>query len=258
MSNTTDLCNYKIPLVVYQTWKNKNINSDIINKIINRNKILNPEFQFILCDDCECGKFILENFSSDIYKAYMHLNPHFGAAKADFWRYCVLYKKGGIYLDIKIELKVPLVRIIRPEDECLLDRPRLDNEIYRMQSNKPAYEQWMLFFSKNHSYLETMIDVMTRNILDDYVPDVGFLKSVSSYSKLVVLHLTGPDAFTAAVNRSIAVNGARHRIIDYEKISSYNFKGQAQLYEQSNTMHYSKVGESIYDGNSFAGSNNDI
>ena len=250
MLNTTDPCNYKIPLVVYQTWKTRNINSDIINKIITQNKALNLEFQFIFCDDSERGKFIRENFDPDIYKAYMHLNPHFGAAKADFWRYCVLYKEGGVYIDIKTELKIPLIRIIRPEDECLLDKPRVDYEIYRIENNKPAYEQWMLFFSKNHPYLETMIDMMTRNILDNYMPDVRSLRSVSSYSKLVVLHLTGPDAFTSAINQSIAANGTRHRTIDYGKISSYNFEGQAQLYGQSDTIHYSKINESIYNDES--------
>jgi mannosyltransferase OCH1-like enzyme len=31
--------------------------------------------------------------------AFDKLKP--GAYKADLWRYCILYKKGGIYLDIK-------------------------------------------------------------------------------------------------------------------------------------------------------------
>ncbi len=246
MSHTASHSDCKIPLVVYQTWETKTLNSDIINKIITRNKARNLEFQFVLCDKSERDEFIRENFDADIYKAYKHINPHFGATVADFWRYCVLYKKGGVYIDIKIELMVPLIRIIRPEDECLLDKPRVDYEIYRIESNTPTYEQWMLFFSKNHPYLETMIDTMTRNILDGYIPDVRFLRSVSSHSKLVELHLTGPDAFTAGINRSVAVNGIRHRTVDYDKIASYSFEGQAQLYEQSSITHYSNVNESIY------------
>ncbi|MCD6486788.1 MAG: hypothetical protein J7K35_05615, partial [Syntrophobacterales bacterium] len=159
----------------------------------------------------------------------------------------VLYKKGGIYIDIKTELKVPLIRVIKPEDECLLDKPRVDYEIYRIENNTPTHEQWMLFFSKNHPYLETMINMMTRNILDDYIPDVRSLHSVSSYSKLVTLHLTGPDAFTYAINQSIAASGIRHRTVNYERISYItNSKGLAQLYEQSDSTHYSKVNESIF------------
>ncbi len=246
MSHTTNPSVYKIPLVVYQTWKTRDIDSDIINGIITRNKAMNLEFRFVLFDDDEEDAFIEENFDADIRRAYNRINPRFGAARADFWRYCILYKQGGVYMDIKMELKIPLIRIIRPEDECLLDKPRVDYEIYRIENNTPTYEQSILFFSKNHPYLETMIDTMTRNILDGYIPDVRFLQSVSSYSKLLIIHLTGPDAFTAAVNRSIAVHGPRHRNIDYEKISFYSFEGLAQIYERSSTAHYSKVTESIY------------
>jgi len=246
MLHTINPSVYKIPLVIYQTWKTRDIDSDIINGIITHNKAMNLEFRFVLFDDREKDAFIEENFDADIRRAYNRINPSFGAARADFWRYCILYKQGGVYMDIKMELKIPLIRIIRPEDECLLDKPRVDYEIYRIENNTPTYEQWMLFFSKNHPYLETMIDTMTRNILDGYIPDVRFLRSVSSYSKLVELHLTGPDAFTAGINRSIAVNGIRHRTVDYDKIASYSFEGQAQLYEQSNITHYSNVNESIY------------
>ncbi len=248
MSDTTNFSNYKIPLVIYQTWKTSNIHSDIINGIITRNKALNLECQFVLHDDCQRDTFIKENFDADIYNAYMRLNPKFGAAKADFWRYCILYKKGGIYIDIKTELKVPLIRIIRPRDECLLDKPRVEYEMYRIEDNKPTYEQWMLFFAKKHPYLETMIEMMTRNILDEYIPDVRSLQSVSSYSKLVTLNLTGPDAFTCAINKSITASGIKHRTIDYQRISYItNSEGHAQLYEQSNSIHYSKVNESIYE-----------
>jgi len=248
MSDTTDSRNHRIPLVVYQTWKTRNINSSIINGIMTRNKAMNLECRFILHDDREREIFIKENFDSDVYKAYLHLNPKFGAARADFWRYCILYKKGGIYIDIKTELRVPLIRIIRPGDECLLDKPRVEYEMYRIENNKPTYEQWMLFFAKDHPYLETMIEMMTRNILDEYIPDVRSLNSVSSYSKLVTLHLTGPDAFTYAINKSIAESGMKHRTVDYERISYITDpKGHVQLYEQSDIIHYSKVNGGIYD-----------
>jgi mannosyltransferase OCH1-like enzyme len=42
--------------------------------------------------------------------AFNTLKP--GAYKSDLWRYCILYKKGGVYLDIKYYSLVPLVNII--------------------------------------------------------------------------------------------------------------------------------------------------
>lgn len=39
-----------------------------------------------------------EHFQGPIFDAYRSINPAFGAMKADFWRYCVLYMYGGVYL----------------------------------------------------------------------------------------------------------------------------------------------------------------
>lgn len=87
-----------IPLNVYQTWNSKNlpigmkINLEIMKK-------RHPRFTFHLFDDNDCANFIKNNFDTSIYNAYESLIP--GAYKADLWRCCILYKYGGIYLDIK-------------------------------------------------------------------------------------------------------------------------------------------------------------
>ena len=59
----------------------------------------NPEFTHYLYDDTMCREFISQNFDADVLYSFDKLKP--GAYKADLWRYCILYKKGGIYLDIK-------------------------------------------------------------------------------------------------------------------------------------------------------------
>jgi len=87
-----------IPLHIYQTWETKELDKDM-RDCVNKVKLLNPEFEHHLYDDIECAVFIKDNFDKDVYDAYMSLIP--GAYKADLWRYCILYKKGGIYLDIK-------------------------------------------------------------------------------------------------------------------------------------------------------------
>jgi mannosyltransferase OCH1-like enzyme len=69
----------------------------IVTKLINDN----PEFTHHLCDDSECREFIKKNFDFKILYAYDCLIP--GAYKADLWRYCILYKMGGIYVDIKFQ-----------------------------------------------------------------------------------------------------------------------------------------------------------
>jgi len=87
-----------IPLNIYQTWHTKELphNMSIHSQLIKKN---NPAFNYFLFDDDDCREFIKNNFSDDVLNAFDSLIP--GAYKADLWRYCILYKNGGIYLDIK-------------------------------------------------------------------------------------------------------------------------------------------------------------
>ena len=60
---------------------------------------------YFFSDQAECREFIQNNFSEDVVQAYDGLIPR--AYKADLWRYCVLYKHGGIYIDVKYTLVNP-------------------------------------------------------------------------------------------------------------------------------------------------------
>ena len=59
---------------------------------------LNPDFKIKYYSDKGSREFIKNNYSKDIINAYDSLIP--GAYKADLFRYCVLYKYGGIYSDL--------------------------------------------------------------------------------------------------------------------------------------------------------------
>lgn len=94
----TKIANRIIPLNIFQTWHTLNLPQDM-----NTNMLLlkqqNPEFTHYLYNDDMCRDFISNNFNGDVLYAYDTLKP--GAYKSDLWRYCILYKYGGIYLDIK-------------------------------------------------------------------------------------------------------------------------------------------------------------
>jgi hypothetical protein len=89
----------EIPKIVFQTWKTVDM-PPLMKKNRDRMMKLNPEFEYIFMDDEECRNFIRDNYDYRTLSAYDKLVP--GAYKADMWRYCVLYKHGGIYLDIKL------------------------------------------------------------------------------------------------------------------------------------------------------------
>jgi mannosyltransferase OCH1-like enzyme len=88
-----------IPFNIFQTWWTKDNLTPSMFESINTIKNNNPKFHYYLFDDTDCRNFIKNNYSNEILNAFNLLIP--GAYKADLWRYCILYKFGGIYLDIK-------------------------------------------------------------------------------------------------------------------------------------------------------------
>jgi len=89
-----------IPKIIYIT--HKNIND--LYKIEKTWKNLNPDYEIKLFDNELCLKFLQENYS-DLECDIFNFIPD-GPIKADFWRVCILYKRGGVYVDADIE---PLV-----------------------------------------------------------------------------------------------------------------------------------------------------
>jgi mannosyltransferase OCH1-like enzyme len=89
-----------IPLNIFQTWHTKDLPPDMA-KCVQKLKDDNPEFEHYLFDDEDCREFIKQHFKKDVLDAFDTLIP--GAYKADLWRLCVLYIRGGIYMDIKLQ-----------------------------------------------------------------------------------------------------------------------------------------------------------
>jgi mannosyltransferase OCH1-like enzyme len=89
-----------IPLDLYTCWHTKDLpplmksNYDLLVQG-------NPKIKFHLFDEDDCRKFISENFDEKVLNAYDSLIPC--SYKSDLWRYCILYKNGGIYMDIKYQ-----------------------------------------------------------------------------------------------------------------------------------------------------------
>jgi mannosyltransferase OCH1-like enzyme len=73
----------------------------------------NWEFKFYNADDRD--SIIKTHFSPDIYKAYTSINPEYGPAQADFFRYCLMYLYGGMYIDIKSEFNPNILNVLNTD-----------------------------------------------------------------------------------------------------------------------------------------------
>jgi mannosyltransferase OCH1-like enzyme len=75
-------------------------------------KRLNPDWTHTRYDEPMMKQFILEHYGAKILRYYERINPNYGAARADLFRYLLLYKVGGAYLDIKSTMTTSLRRRI--------------------------------------------------------------------------------------------------------------------------------------------------
>jgi len=106
-----------VPLTIYESWHTNQVPGKMRETIYSVLE-MNPEFDYYLYSDEACEKFIKDNFNEEVLTAFNTLKP--GAYKSDLWRYCILYKKGGVYLDIKFKTLVPLAPIIEVNPEIFV------------------------------------------------------------------------------------------------------------------------------------------
>ena len=120
--------NQVIPLDIYQTWHTKNLPPKMSERV-ELLKSQNPKFQHHLYDDNDCREFIKTHFKPDVLYAYDTLIP--GAYKADLFRLCILFIKGGFYMDIKLACinGFRLIELVE-NDHFVLDRPSHCNGIH--------------------------------------------------------------------------------------------------------------------------------
>lgn len=141
-----------IPLNLFQTWYTLDL-PDKMKETVETLKKQNPEFTHYLYDDAMCRKFIQDNFDEDVVYAFDKLKP--GAFKADLWRYCILYIKGGIYLDIKYYC-INNFKLINLTDKeyWVKDRPQFNNN--------GIYQAFMVCLPRNN-ILKKCIDEIVEN-----------------------------------------------------------------------------------------------
>jgi mannosyltransferase OCH1-like enzyme len=95
--------NQSIPKNIYLTWETSDMNkiAPKMKESIELLKSVNNDCNVYIFDKDQRINFIKKYFIKEVVDAYSSLVP--GAYQADLWRYCVLYKYGGIYQDIKFQ-----------------------------------------------------------------------------------------------------------------------------------------------------------
>ena len=198
-----------IPKIIHQTFKDKNLPM-VTRWHINRFLKRNSEYQYEFYDDQRITEFLEQEYDNETLKSYNRLN--IGAAKADFFRYHVLYKKGGIYLDIDSGINGRLSNFIELQDVAVITR----------EGHPDLYAQWALIFAPGHPFLKRTMEMMMDNIQNNKYPND-------------VHKMTGPWIYTQAINACLSENPTiPYRLlgIDYDKHLKVKYKmGKFFLYD---------------------------
>jgi mannosyltransferase OCH1-like enzyme len=160
---------------IFQCYWNRSGNP-LINDLINKHKSMNPDYNYYLYDDKDMDEFVNKYYNGEISECYNKLN--ITVAKSDFWRYLVLYKYGGVYLDMDSSIEKPLNELIKEEDQAIITE----------EGNPYNYVQWALIFSKEHPILKKTIELICDNIKNNRYPND-------------IHKMTGPDIYTKAIRK---------------------------------------------------------
>ena len=165
-----------IPKNIFQTHKSIDyINSKpkLVNAINSWKK--HRQFNYYFFNDSQCENFIKKHFPNKIYLAYKKLPM--AVMRADLWRYCVIYKYGGIYADT---------------DAICLNNPNFfinDTNLILAPENNVHLCQWTFSAPKNSPILKQIIELSVIKILS--------IKEIKG--EHIIHELTGPGVFTQGI-----------------------------------------------------------
>ena len=179
---------------IFQSWHTKNLHPLIQSKI-DFYKKLNPEYSHHLYNDNDMDNFVNDYFKGEIAESYNKLNII--VAKVDFWRYLVLYKYGGIYLDMDSSIEKPLNELIKDSDTAIITA----------EGNPSLYVQWALIFSKEHPILKKTIELIVNNIKNNSYPND-------------IHKMTGPTVYSRAIN-AVHMELFNNEIINHKEINTF-------------------------------------
>ena len=160
---------------------------------------LNPDYEYRLYDDGAIVDYIQRHFSARVLRAYEAIRPSYGAARADLFRYLLLYREGGVYLDIKSTTSKPLDHSLHADDRYIL--AQWDNGAGKAHEGwgldykglpRGEYQQWHIVASRGHPYLRAVV----LRVLDNVRAYRPWRQGVGKFG---VFATTGPWAYTDAI-----------------------------------------------------------
>ncbi len=211
-----------IPPIVYQTWEENSFGRrHRASMAAFREK--NRDLSFVLFDKEQRDRYMKINWKShpivDLY-----FQSRFGPMRADMFRYCILFERGGYYFDISKGVDCAITSLHPGEAKELLSFENNKAELPPGPSNlilpNNLIIQWGMGFTAGHPVLNHVIQSIVQN-------SINYLGKIVENPKTAILELTGPVAMTRAVHH--IVSNTRENLfqvaIDFDGSGIYAMKG---------------------------------
>ncbi len=214
----TDDNSWAIPNVCYQTWIDRSFGKTHFNEI-QEFRNLNQDISWILFDEIAMNDYMQSNWGEHpIYDIFLASN--FGPMKADIFRYCIVFDRGGYYFDVSKSCKNPLRSMHGQFDEAFIS---FEKNICIIVPDKVSADkldfplnliiQWGFGFSPKHPFLLRVIEnICERAFL--------FRNVVFQSPKDAILSFTGPGMFTETFR-----NFAKHNDLSLVAQCDVDFMG---------------------------------
>lgn len=222
----------QIPRVIHQTYKTNDLPTEI-SEVVQRLKDMNPTFEYKFYNDKDCVEFIRENYDEETLNLYLSINPNYGSAKSDFFRYLLMYKVGGVYLDIKSCTTKPLEEVLLPTDEYLLTHWEGLDWADELKYYFGEFQNWHIICKPNHPFLKRVIEIVKDNIKN-------YIGGSDKYS---VLRVTGPIAYSKGIIELISQH--KKNSVD-SPVREFLLENEIGLQYMSTTIHHHNLIDSSY------------
>lgn len=176
-----------IPKWIHQTWKTKAPDPHIDALRSTWQQL--PGFKYSFYDDQDINAFIQRHFDGRIYRNYKRIIN--GSLKADFFRYCVLYVHGGVYVDVDLACLTSLENVVDFHTDTLVtaaDYQEKDFQPRNKNYRRDCVYQAFLCCHPFHPLMRYMINYMC------------FVMDHQLYPR-DIFRIGGPEAFADAYDR---------------------------------------------------------
>lgn len=178
-----------IPKIIHQTWKTKEIPEEW-QEAVNSCKKINKNFKYILWTDVTMDDFVKKYYPSfyKVYKSYTHQ-----IQRCDAFRYLVLYKYGGVYLDMDIICNKNLNNLLHYDlvlaHDINFNTSNLMNSFFMVIPQHPFFKfciDKLSDYKDNFKYFGKHLHVMNStgpSFLTNMVAEFGKIKNIYVLSK---------------------------------------------------------------------------